>query len=146
MNCTDSFTYMLTVTLSCAGFGYTEKSAVEKTLSSSLQTVPVKFCERGLLVPQPLLAFTVTVPVPVPQVTSMFEVVCPAVMVPLETVQLLVAAGVTAATLKLTNPPLQNDPGKAEIVPGIFGFPINEIVLGALFPGEHAVVLATTVN
>jgi hypothetical protein len=76
----------------------------------------------------------------------MFEVVCPAVIVPLETVQLLVAAGVTAATLKLTNPPLHHDPGNAEMVPGTFGFPINEIVLGALFPGEQAVVLATTVN
>ena len=89
---------------------------------------------------------TFTVPVPVPQVTSILVLPCPAVMVPLETVQLFVGCGVTDATLKVTNPPLHHDPGKAVSVPGVFGLPMMVIVLAILVPGVHAVVLATTVN
>lgn len=85
-------------------------------------------------------------PVPVPHVTSILVLPCPAVMVPFETVQLLVGCGVTAVTLKVTNPPLHHDPGKADSVLGVLGLPLIEIVLGMLVPGVQAVVLAVTVR
>ena len=69
---------------------------------------------------------------------------CPAVIVPLETAQLLVGVGVTDATLKFTNPPLHHDEGFAVMVPGVPGLPIMVIVLAGLFPGEQALLFAVT--
>jgi hypothetical protein len=98
------------------------------------------------LVPQPLLAITFTVPVPDPQVTSMLVLPCPAVMVPLETVQLFVGCGVTEGTLKFTNPPEHHNAGFAVMLPGVVGAPVNVIVLGVLVPGVQSDVLAVTVR
>src|SRR5437868_6072077 len=69
LKCAASFTYMLTVTFSCAGFGYTEK--LSDALSSSSLQLDEKLCERVPLTPQLLLAVTFTLPAPVPQVASM---------------------------------------------------------------------------
>ena len=98
------------------------------------------------LAPQELLAVTFTFPLPVPHVTSMLVLPCPAVMVPFETVQLLAGCGDTDVTLKVTNPPLHHAPGNADSVLGVFGFPLIEIVRGVLVPGVHRVVLAVTVR
>ena len=97
-----------------------------------------------LLVPQVLLAVTFTLPVPVPHVTSMLLEPCPAVMVPLVTLQLYAGSGDTVATAKFTNPPLHHDVGLAVSVPGVLGLPVRTVVLAGLLPGVHSVVLAVT--
>lgn len=75
-----------------------------------------------LLVPQLLDAETVTLPVPVPQVTSILFEPCPAVIVPFETVQLYPVAEGTAVE-KFTKPPLHQTGGLAVIVTGVAGAP-----------------------
>ena len=100
------------------------------------------------LVPQVLLAFTLTVPAAVaPQVTSILLLPCPASIVPLETVQLYVGSGDAGVTLKFTNPPLHHTDGLGVIAPGLLGLPqMVLLVLAALVAGGHNVELATTVR
>src|SRR3954462_10453943 len=133
---------MLTVTLSCAGLGYTEK--LSAVLSSSSLQPDVKLCVRMPLTPQVLLAVTLTLPAPVPQVTSMLLLPCPADMVPFGASQLYPGSGETDAMLKFTNPPLHHDKGFAVIVPGMPGLPTRVAVLAGPLPGVQALLLAVT--
>jgi hypothetical protein len=64
-------------------------------------------------------------------------------MVPFETVQLYNGDGATDGTLKVTNPPLHHEVGKADSTPGVLGFPNMTIVLAGLVPG-HDTELAVT--
>ena len=101
----------------------------------------------GLFAPHKLLALTLTLPVPAPQVTSMLLLPCPASIVPLETVQVYTGSGDAGVTKKFTNPPVHQTAGLAEIAPGLFGLPqIVLLLLGALVAGAQATELAATVK
>ena len=98
-----------------------------------------------MLVPQVLPAVTFTVPVPIPHVTSILVLPCPAVIVPFETVQLLVGCGDRAAMLNVVNPPLHHVVGNALITEGTDGLPFRVLlVLGTLVAGAHNTEFATT--
>ena len=136
---------MLTVTLSCAGFGYTLNASA--VLSPSSLQVEVRFSVRVPLFPQVLLAVTFTLPAPVPHVTSMLLLPCPEEIVPLDTNQLFAGCGERDGTLKFRNAPAQNEPaGFCVMLTGVDGVPAMAIVLGDPLPGAHRLVLAVTDN